>query len=113
MRQTRAAWDLNNHEEADRGLEQLSRMNVEEGWALSQMAWIHARQGRHQQGWPLLLKAAERRDPWAQFTVGRTIYQGAQNLGVAPDKNAGLECIRRAAAQNNDETRDFLKSVTK
>jgi hypothetical protein len=31
------AWDLNKRDEANRGLEQLSRMNVEAGWVLFQM----------------------------------------------------------------------------
>jgi hypothetical protein len=111
MRLTRAAWDLNKHDEANRGLEQLFRMNVEEGWVLSQMAWILGHQGRHKEGWPLLLKAAEQKNPWAQFVAGKTIYRGSANLGVVADQNAGLELIRRAAAQKNTDAQAFLKSL--
>lgn len=111
MRHTRAAWDLNNKDEANRGLEQLARMNVEEGWALTQMAWMYGLQGRHKEGWPLLLKAAKRRNPTAQFVVGKTMYEGSANLGVTADKKAGLGWIQRAAAQNHDGARAFLKTV--
>jgi hypothetical protein len=111
MRQTRAAWDLKKRDEANQGLEQLLQMNVNQGWALSQMAWILARQGRQQEGWPLVLKAAEKKDPWAQFAMGKTIYQGSPRLGVVADQKTGLEWIRRAAAQQNTEAQAFLKSL--
>lgn len=111
MRQTRAAWDLNKRDEANRGLEQLFKMDVEAGWVLSQMAWMLGHQGRHKEGWPLLLKAAEKKDPWAQFIAGKTIYRGSANLGVVADQNAGLELIRRAAAQKNTDAQAFLKDL--
>lgn len=111
MRHTRAAWDLNNQQEAIEGLEQLARMNVEQGWALSQMAWIYGRLGRQNEGWSVVLKAAERNHPWAQYAVGRTIYEGFANLGVTADKDAGLAWIQRAADQKHAEAQAFLKSV--
>jgi len=111
MRQTRAAWDLQRVDEANRGLQQLSRMNVEAAWVLSQMAMIHARQGRHKEAWPLLLKAAEKKDPWAQFGVGKAFYSGVPEVGIKPDQTVGLEWIRRAAAQQHAEAQAFLRSL--
>jgi tetratricopeptide (TPR) repeat protein len=111
MRRTRAAWDTGRREEANRGLEQLAQMHVDQAWALSQIGWMYTQERRLEEAWPVLLKAAELDDPWAQFAVGKTFYQGCPDIDVPADRGAGLKWIRRSAAQHFREAESFLSTA--
>ena len=107
---TRSAFDLHRRADADRGLEQLAKRKIDDSWSLERIGWVYAQEHRDAQAWPFLLKAAELNEPWSQFVVGKTIYQGCPDINVAPDQAAGLAWIRRAANQCHQEAITFLSS---
>lgn len=107
---TRAAWDLQRRSAADRGLEQLLEREIDDSWSLTRVGYVLAQEHRDAEAWPLLLKAASLNDPWAQLTVGKTIYQGASDLNVPADRAKGVSWITRAAEQCFPEAVTFLSS---
>jgi Domain of unknown function (DUF4034) len=105
---TRAAQDLNRPADAERGIRQLEGRNPDDAWSLARLGWIYVVAHRDAEAWPLLLKAAERNDSWAQFVVGHTTYDGEPTLRKGPDREAGLTWIRRSAAQCFPDAVKFL-----
>jgi tetratricopeptide (TPR) repeat protein len=105
---TRAAWDLHRRADADRGLEQLSRRDIDDGWSLARIGWIYTQEHRDKEAWPMLQRAASLSDAWAQFVVGNTTYRGSQELGLPPDQASGLIWIKRAADQCFPDATTFL-----
>jgi hypothetical protein len=104
----RAAWDLNRRAEAERALAQLSDRNLDDAWSLTQVGWMYTSAHRDADAWPLLLKAANLNDSWAQFTVGKTTYLGSPDLHLEADQAGGLEWIRRSAEQCFAQANSFL-----
>lgn len=105
---TRAAQDLNRRADAERGIELLADRKPTDTWSLARLGWIYARANRDADAWPLLRKAAEQNDSWAQFVVGREMYRGEPSLRMAPDPVGGLVWIRRSADQCYPEAERFL-----
>lgn len=105
---TRASQDLNRPADAARGLEQLADRKPTDAWSLSRLGWIYLRAHRDAEAWPLLRKAAEQNDSWAQFIVGQEMYQGEPSLHRAPDPAGGLAWIRRSADQCYADAERFL-----
>jgi hypothetical protein len=105
---TRAAQDLNRPADAARGIKLLADRKPTDAWSLARLGWIYARAHRDADAWPLLLKAAEQNDSWAQFIVGKEMYHGESTLHKAPDPAAGLAWIRRSADQCYPEAARFL-----
>ena len=105
---TRAAQDLNRPADAERGIKLLANRKPTDAWSLARLGWIYAKAHRDAEAWPLLRKAAEQNDSWAQFVVGREMYQGEPTLHKAPDPPAGLVWIRRSADQCYPEAARFL-----
>lgn len=104
----RAAWETNRRADAERALAQLSDRNLDDAWSLVQVGWMYAKEHRDADAWPLLLKAANLNDSWAQFTVGKTAYLGSADLHLKADQAGGLEWIRRSADQCFAEANNFL-----
>jgi tetratricopeptide (TPR) repeat protein len=107
---TRAAWDLHRRADADRGLEQLSRRDIDDGWSLARIGWIYTQEHRDKEAWPMLQRAASLSDSWAQFVVGKTTYGGSRELDLPADQAGGLLWIRRAADQCFPDAAMFLTS---
>jgi hypothetical protein len=105
---TRAAEDLNRRADIERGLRLLADRQPDDTWSLGQLGWIYARAHRDEQAWPLLMRAAERDDAWAQFVVGNDTYRGVPALHKSADQAAGLVWIRRSAAQCFPDALRFL-----
>jgi hypothetical protein len=105
---TRAAQELNREAEARRGLEQLEDRHPTDLWSQTRLAWIYIQAHEDAKAWPLLLKAAEQNDPWAQWLVGQGTYDGMPTLHKAPDQQAGLLWIRRSAEQCFPDAVQFL-----
>jgi hypothetical protein len=105
----RAAWDLHRREDTDRALAQLAAIDVSDAWALEQMGWIYAKEGRMAEAWPVLQKSASKNDAYSQFTVGKTLIQGCPEIKLAPDRAGGMVWIHRAADQGFAEAVAFLK----
>ncbi|MGO9804395.1 MAG: hypothetical protein ACLPTM_15530 [Steroidobacteraceae bacterium] len=105
---TRAAQDLNRPADAERGIRQLEGRNPDDAWGLARLGWIYVVAHRDAEAWPLLVKAADANDSWAQFVVGHTTYDGEPALKMGPDRAAGLIWIRRSAAQCFPDAVKFL-----
>jgi TPR repeat protein len=105
---TRAAQDLNRPADAEQGLQQLEGRNPDDAWSQARLGWIDARAHQEGKAWPLLVRAAEQNDPWAQFVVGHGTYDGLPTLHKAPDQQAGLVWIRRSATQCFSDAVQFL-----
>jgi hypothetical protein len=89
-------------------LQQLARRDVDEGWILAQIGWIYVEEGRMAEAWPALQKAALLNEPWAQFSVGKTTYQGCADINLPANSSVGLVWIRRSADQGFAEAKAFL-----
>ncbi len=96
---TRAAQDLNRPADAARGLKLLEDRNPTDAWSEGRLGWIYLQAHRDDKAWTLLTRAAEQNDPWAQFLIGRSTYDGVPALSRKPDPQAGLVWIRRSAEQ--------------
>jgi len=105
---TRAAVDLNRRADVDRGLTLLAGRKLDEPWTLAQAGWLFSVNHREAEGWPLLLRAAELNDSWAQFTVGEGFYSGVPAAQLKSDRTAGLNWIRLSARQCFPQARQFL-----
>jgi hypothetical protein len=96
---TRAALDLNKPADVERGIKRLEGRKFDDAWSLARVGYIYGRSNREAEGWPLLARAAELGDPWAQFVVGSNTYDGIPSLHKSADQAAGLIWIRRSAQQ--------------
>lgn len=105
---TRAAQDLNRPQDAERGLKLLEGRNPDDAWSQSRLGWIYVKAHQDDKAWVFLMRAAEQNDPWADFIIGHSIYDGVPTLNKAPDQQAGLVWIRRSAAQCFPEAVQFL-----
>ncbi|HWZ64665.1 MAG TPA: hypothetical protein VNX02_16720 [Steroidobacteraceae bacterium] len=105
---TRAAQDLNRAADAQRGLKLLEGRNPDDAWSQSRLGWIYVKAHRDAEAWTFLMRAAEQNDPWAQFVIGHSIFDGVPTLKRAADQQAGLVWIRRSAAQCFPEAEQFL-----
>jgi len=105
---TRAAQDLNRPADARRGLERLEDRHPEDAWSQARLGWIYLQAHQDEKAWPLLLKAAEQNDSWAQWVVGHSTYDGVPTLHKPPDQQAGLVWIRRSAKQCFPDAVRFL-----
>jgi hypothetical protein len=105
---TRAAQELDRPAEARRGLEQLEDRHPADPWSQIHLAWIYIQAHEDAKAWPLLLKAAQQNDPWAQWLVGHSTYDGVPTLHRAPDQQAGLLWIRRSAERCYPDAVQFL-----
>jgi TPR repeat protein len=105
---TRAAQDLNRPADAQRGLKLLDGRNPEDAWSQGRLGWIYVNAHQDEKAWTFLMRAAEQNDPWAQFVIGHSTYDGLPTLKRAPDQQAGLVWIRRSAAQCFPEAVQFL-----
>jgi hypothetical protein len=105
---TRAALDLNKPAEVERGIKKLEGRKFDDAWSLARVGFIYGRSHREAQGWPLLVRAAELDDPWAQFIVGSNTYDGIPSLQKSADQAAGLIWIRRSAQQCFPDALRFL-----
>jgi hypothetical protein len=105
---TRAAQDLNKPAEVERGVKLLQGRKFDDAWSLGRVGYIYGRLHRDAEGWPLLVRAAELDDPWAQFLVGSNTYDGIPSLQKSPDQAAGMIWIRRSAQQCFPDALRFL-----
>jgi hypothetical protein len=105
---TRAAQDLNRPADAERGLRLLEDRNPDDAWSQGRLGWIYVRAHKDDKAWSLLVRAAEQNDPWAQFFVGQSTYEGVPTLHKAPDRQSGLPWIRRSAEQCFPDAVQFL-----
>jgi tetratricopeptide (TPR) repeat protein len=105
---TRAAQDLNRPADARRGIERLEERHPEDAWSQSRLGWIYSQAHQDEKAWPLLLRAAEQNDSWAQWVVGHSTHDGVPTLHKAPDQQAGLVWIRRSAEQCFPDAVEFL-----
>lgn len=107
---TRAAQDLNRSAAAASGIALLADRKPDDtdSWSLAQLGWVYARAHQDVRAWPLLTRAAELNDPWAQWIVGNETYHGEPTLHMTPDREVGLVWIRRAAVQCYPEAVRFL-----
>ena len=109
----RSAWDLNRRDEADRTLEKLAQIDVNDARTLSLMGWIYVKEGRMAEGWAVLKKAAALDDGWSQFAVGKTLIQGCPEINLPADRRTGLVWMRRSADQGFAEAITFLAATDK
>lgn len=105
---TRAAQDLSRPADAERGLKLLEGRSPKDAWSQSRLGWIYVKAHQDDRAWTFLMRAAEQNDPWAQFFIGHTTYDGEPTLKKTPDQQAGLVWIRRSAAQCFPEAVQFL-----
>lgn len=105
-----AAWELHRRADADKALEELARRDVNEGWALAKIGWLYVQEHRDREGWPFLQRAASAGSPWAEFAVGKTLYEGCPDLNLPADHSAGIEWIKRSADHCFNEAGEFLAS---
>jgi hypothetical protein len=105
---TRAAQDLNRADETRRGLELLEHRSPDDAWSQGRLGWIYVRAHQDEKAWTFLTRAAEQNDPWAQFFLGHSVYDGIATLHKAPDPQAGLAWIRRSAQQCFPDAVKFL-----
>jgi hypothetical protein len=105
---TRAAQDLHRPEDAQRGLKLLEGRSPEDAWSQGRLGWIYVQAHQDEKAWTLLTRAAEQHDPWAEFLIGHSTYDGVPTLKKAPDQKAGLVWIRRSAAQCFPDAVRFL-----
>jgi hypothetical protein len=105
---TRAAQDLNRPADAERGINMLADRKPTDAWSLARLGWIYTRAHRDADAWPLLLKAADQNDSWAQFIVGKEMYHGEPTLHMVADQAAGLVWIRRSADNCYPDAAGFL-----
>jgi hypothetical protein len=104
----RIYWDQHQRADADRLLSQIDATHVEDAWALEQMGYVYASEQRMPEAWKVLLKSAQLGDAWSQFAVGKILVQGCADVHLAPDREAGLRWIRRAADQGFPEAGAYL-----
>ena len=105
---TSAAQDLDRPADARWGIEQLEDRHPEDAWSQVHLAWIYLQAHQDVKAWPLLLKAAEHNDSWAQWLVGHGTYDGVPTLHKAADQRAGLVWIRRSAEKCFPDAVQFL-----
>jgi hypothetical protein len=105
---TSAAQDLDRPADARRGIEQLEDRHPEDTWSQARLGRIYLQAHQDAKAWPLLLKAAEHNDSWAQWVVGHSTYHGMPALRKAPDQQAGLVWIRRSAERCFPDAVRFL-----
>jgi TPR repeat protein len=105
---TRAAQDLNRSAAAERGLKLLENRSPNDAWSQGRLGWIYIQAHRDDKAWTFLTRAAEQNDPWAQFLIGHSTYDGVPTLRKAPDQQAGLVWIRRSAEQCFPDAMRFL-----
>jgi hypothetical protein len=104
----RAASDLQLKSDVDRAVSLMAKKNINDGWSLERIAWALMQQHRDAEALPALQKAAELKQPWSQFVLGKTIYDGCPELNIKRDAKAGLVWIQRAARQCHPEAVQFL-----
>lgn len=105
---TRAAQDLNRPADAQRGLKLLEDRNPGDAWSQGRLGWIYLKARQDDKAWTFLLRAAQQNDPWAQFVIGHSTYDGVPALEKKPDPQAGLAWIRRSAEQCFPDAVQFL-----
>ncbi len=105
---TRAAQDLNRPTDVQRGLKLLEGRDPKDAWSAGRLGWIYVQAHEDEKAWPLLVRAAEQNDPWAQFVVGKGSFDGLPALHKAPNQQAGLPWIRASAAQCFPDAVRFL-----
>lgn len=105
---TRAAQDLNRPADTQRGLKLLEGRNPDDAWSQSRLGWIYVKAHRDDEAWKFLMRAADQNDPWSQFVIGHSTFDGVPTLKKAADQQAGLVWIRRSAAQCFSEAEQFL-----
>jgi len=106
----RAASDLNMKADLDRGVALLAKRNIDDGWSLERIAWALIQQHRDADALPSLRKAAALSQPWSQFVLGKTLYDGCPELNIKADQQAGLAWIQRSARLCHREATQFLTS---
>ena len=107
----RSAWNLHHQADADRTLQRLAQQGASEPWVLSQMVWIYVQERRMPEAWVVLQKAVALNQPWAQFSLGKTIFFGCADINLPANPRAGLVWIRRSADQGFAEASSFLLSI--
>jgi tetratricopeptide (TPR) repeat protein len=105
-----ALLDQKRVEEAVPEMERLSAAYPDLVWAHTQLAAYYNGKQRFDESWTHLQQGARLHDPWSEAAVGRTLYYGAPKLHIAPDKEAGLVWIRKAAAQGDHDAAQFLRT---
>jgi len=106
----RVAADLHMNADVDRGRALLAKRNIDDGWSLERIAWALIQQHRDAEALPALQKAAELNQPWSQFVLGKTIYEGCPELNIKKDERAGLVWIERSAHLCHPDAVEFLTS---
>jgi len=104
----RVASDLQMKADVDRALGLMAKRNIKDGWSLERIAWALMQQHRDAEALPALQRAAELKQPWSQFVLGKTIYDGCPELNIERDQKAGLVWIQRSARQCHPEAMQFL-----
>lgn len=107
---TRAAQDLNRPMDVQRGLNLLEGRSPTDAWSQGRLGWIYIQAHQDDKAWTFLTRAAGQNDPWAQFVLGHSIYDGVATLHKAPDQQAGLAWIRRSAEQCFPDAVRFLEA---
>jgi hypothetical protein len=88
----------------------LAKRNIDDGWSLERIAWALIQQHRDADALRSLRKAAALNQPWSQFVLGKTLYDGCPELNIKADHQAGLAWIQRSARLCHREATQFLTS---
>ncbi|MBN9168429.1 MAG: hypothetical protein J0J11_00635, partial [Microbacterium sp.] len=86
----------------------MTKQKINDGWSLERIAWALIQQHRDAEALPALQRAAELQQPWSQFVLGKTIYDGCPELNIKRDEKAGLVWIQRSARLCHPEAVHFL-----
>ena len=104
----RAAYELKRLADVTSELDELIRIGPS-GWACVQRAWLYEQDKQYDKAWPLYLKGVELGNSRSQYVVGWNLYNGAPS--VPQDRAAGVELLRKSAAQGEFGAQKFLESL--
>lgn len=96
-------------DEAIPAMEELLAANPKIAWAHRNLGIEYTHRGKYDLAWEHLQAGANLDDAWCQASVGQTLYFGAPAMQLAADQNAGLVWIRKAAAQGDHSSIEFLR----
>lgn len=96
-------------DEAIPAMEELLAVNPKIAWAHRDLGVEYTHRGKYDVAWEHLQAGANLDDAWCQGVVGQTFYFGAPAMQLAADQNAGLVWIRKAAAQGDHSSIEFLR----
>lgn len=98
-----AAWGIQRRDLTDQALARLEQLQPHDGPILSQMGWLYISEKRMPEAWAAVRRGANLDSTWSQYSVGKTLYLGCDDIGQPPDRDAAMVWFRRAAALGNDQ----------